>query len=180
MSVVNTLAVVCAADYDEIILESRSSELLLRNLKSDISKGPQMLFRFTWCTLLKLILSFVAGLLAWDAQVGAFSWRLLFQVSILHQSWCSDCTPQVCRINASMVQRSVSYDDPCTCLTPCVDTRTWKGGPTGIAMAIRGWPVGVTNSLNRNWIYTNESNLRVIPMLIYLFEHSSSPLSAYW
>lgn len=28
------------ADYDEIILESRSSELLLRNLKSDISGGP--------------------------------------------------------------------------------------------------------------------------------------------
>lgn len=126
-----------------------------------------MPFHFTWCMLLKMI--FVAGLLAWDAQVGAHSWRLLFQVSILHQSWRSDCTPQVCGINASTVQRSVSYDDPCTCLTPCVDTRTWKGGPTGIAMAIRGWPVGVTNSLNRNWIYTTESNLRVIPMLLYLF-----------
>lgn len=49
------------------------------------------------------------------------------------------------------------YDDPRTCLTPCVDTRTWKGGPTGIAMAIRGRPVGVTNSLNRNWIYRNET-----------------------
>lgn len=34
------------ADYDEIILESRSSELLLRNLKSDIRGGPQMLFPF--------------------------------------------------------------------------------------------------------------------------------------
>lgn len=53
------------ADYDEIILESRSSELMLRNLKSDISGGPQMPFGFQRRTLIKMTLPFVSGLWIW-------------------------------------------------------------------------------------------------------------------
>lgn len=65
MSVIFTLAVtLIPADYDEIILESRSSELLLRNLKSDISDGQQMWFHLSCCRLLEIIL-FVAGLWLW-------------------------------------------------------------------------------------------------------------------
>lgn len=153
------LCVCVSADYDEIILESRSSELLLRNFKIWHQQFPtdavsSQVLHVAWNYLVICCRS-----LDLDAQVVAFSWRLLLQVSILQQCWCSEFAPRVCGIDARVHSPVVGFfcDDPRTCLTPCVDTRTWKGGPTGIAMAIRGRPVGVTNSLNRNWIYRNDT-----------------------
>lgn len=151
-----TCCCVCApADYDEIILESRSSELLLRNFKSDISNFPQMLFPLRCCALLEIILSFVAGLWIWMLKSLHF-----LEDCCCRWAYCTNagvCTTSLWNWRFHSPVVGFFYDDPRTCLTPCVDTRTWKGGPTGIAMAIRGRPVGVTNSLNRNWIYRNET-----------------------
>lgn len=97
------------ADYDEIILESRSSELLLRNFKSDISDWStdavsSQVLHVTWNYLVICCRS-----LDLYAQVVAFSWRLLLQVSILHQCRCSEFAPRVCGIDASIVLWSVSF-----------------------------------------------------------------------
>lgn len=103
------LCVCVSADYDEIILESRSSELLLRNFNIWHQQFPtdavsSQVLHVAWNYLVICCRS-----LDLDAQVVAFSWRLLLQVSILQQCWCSEFAPRVCGIDASIVLWSVSF-----------------------------------------------------------------------
>lgn len=158
MSVIITLAVVCVpADYDEIILESRSSELLLRNFKiwhQRFSHRSCFLSGVARC--LKLSCHLLQG-----SGFGCSS-RCSFLKTAVAGEHVAPILVRICATslwNWHVHSPVVGFfgDDPRTCLTPCVDARTWKGGPTGVAMAIRGRPVGVTNSLNRNWIYRNET-----------------------
>lgn len=112
-------------------MESRSSEPLLRNWTSDVG-------------------AFSTFIGFESRQIGSSPPLFHLAGSWLVTTVSSDrsCSPRwVSKWNAAPC---FLHDDTRTRLTPCVDARTWKGEPTGVAMAAGGRLVGVTNSLNGN------------------------------
>lgn len=142
------------AENDEIYLESRSSELLLRNGISDTSKVKQLMVENFYC----------AQTSWYHVCCRCLAFQQVCATAMCSPRWVSSSdfyfaltwpkvvalqTPfKLCRLQLS--QLCFLCDDTRKRLTPCVNARTWKGGPTGISLATRWRTVGATNSLNGN------------------------------